>query len=289
VSTSARTWRRLEGGELVRRGRDAAMIGGVWVYFAALILTPLGFLLREAFREGVRAFWTALLTPEAVHAFYVTLIVVGITCVVNTVSGVVVAFVLVRHRFFGRTFLDSLVELPFSVSPVVAGYMVLIMYAPNFGWLGPLFDKWHIKIVFALPAMVIATMFVTVPFVIRQVGPVLAEIGLEEEEAAKTLGASSWTTFRRVTLPAIKWGLLYGFTLTLARGLGEFGMVLVVSGNIIRMTQTATLHVHQTFTDYEYTAAYATSVVLAAVCFAILIVSDLIKRRGGLRHAHQHR
>jgi len=288
VSARPLCFSKTERSELCRRLRDVGMIGGVWIYFAALILVPLGWLLKEAFKDGLRAFWVGLTTPVALHSFYLTVIVVGITCLVNTVSGILIAYVLVRHRFRGRNFLDALVELPFSISPVVAGYMVLIMYAPKFKWLGPMFDKLGIKIVFALPAMVIATMFVTVPFVIRQVGPVLAEIGIEEEEAAKTLGASSWLTFRRITLPSIKWGVLYGFTLTLARGLGEFGMVLVVSGNILKMTQTVTLHVHQTFTDYEYTAAYAASIVLASVSFVILIVSDLIQRRGGLQHARQH-
>ena len=183
-----------------------------------------------------------------------------------------------QQDFRGKLFLEGLLDLPFAVSPVVAGFMFIILFGPK-GWLGNWFHAYNIKIIYALPGMIIATLFVTLPFVAREVIPVLSEYGLEQEEAAYILGASKWQTFWRVTLPSIKWGLIYGITLTIARSIGEFGAVLVVSGSIINRTQTATLHIHQQFTDFNYSGAFSAAMVLALLSFTILIIMKCLYKK----------
>jgi sulfate transport system permease protein len=199
----------------------------------------------------------------------------------NTLIGVILALVLVKQNFKGKFFFEGLVDLPFAVSPVVAGFMFIILFGPR-GWIGNWFDAHQIKIIYAFPGMLIATLFVTLPFVCREVIPVLKEFGLNQEEAAYVLGASRWQTFWRVTLPSIKWGLVYGITLTIARSIGEFGAVLVVSGNVIHKTQTATLHIHQEFTDFNYAGAFSAAIVLALLSFFILTTMQRIYRRKGV-------
>jgi sulfate transport system permease protein len=189
------------------------------------------------------------------------------------------AIVFARYNFKGKLLLESLIDLPFAVSPVVAGFMFIILFGPG-GWIGSWFESVDIKIIYALPGMIIATLFVTLPFVVREILPILREFGREQEEAAATLGAGGWQTFWLVTLPSIKWGLTYGITLTIARSIGEFGAVLVVSGAIINKTQTATLHIHDQFTDLNYAGAFSAALVLAIFSFVILsLIQYIYKKR----------
>lgn len=265
------------------RGRESPwgrrlLIAVVLAWFAALVLLPLVALVRGTWQEGIDGALASLRQPEARHAFTLTLWITLVAVAVNTVGGVLLALVLVRQRFRGQLLLEGIVDLPFSVSPVVAGFMFLLLFGPN-GWLGSWFEAGGIRIVYALPGMVLATIFVTFPFVAREVAPVFRECGLEQEEAARTLGASGWQAFWRVTLPSVRWGLAYGVTLTVARSLGEFGAVLVVSGSIIGRTQTATLHIHQSYADFHYAGAFAASLVLALVSFVLLVIMELLQRR----------
>ena len=211
------------------------LTGAVLGWFALMILVPMAALVRQALAAGLGPMAAALMTEEARGAFGLTLLTTVLATAVNTAFGVAFAVVLVRHKFWGRALADGLVDLPFAVSPVVAGLMLVVLYGPN-GWLGPWFQAHGIKVAYALPGMVLATTFVTVPFVVREVVPVLREFGVDQEEVAYTLGAGRWRTFWRVTFPSIRWGLAYGVTLTVARSLGEFGALLVVSGNILGQT-----------------------------------------------------
>lgn len=256
----------------------SVLIGSTWLYFTILILLPIGWMMKEAVAQGPKLFIENLSTPEASHAFVLTAMLTLGAVVINTFFGVIVAYVLVRQRFWGKSLLNGLVDLPFALSPVIAGFMLILLFGPQ-GWLGPLAQHLGLKIVFSFPGMLLATLFVTLPFVIREVGPVMAELGREQEDAAITLGAGRLYTFFTVTLPSIKWGLLYGITLTIARAIGEFGAVLVVSGNIIRQTQTATLFIHQSTTDFEMDSAFAAAAVLALISFMILLASELIRVR----------
>ena len=247
-------------------------------WFLLLIILPFYTIVKEAFRNGLHIFLSSLATPAARHAFLLTLWITISTIAINTVFGVVLAVVLVKHRFRGKLLFEGLVDLPFAVSPVVAGFMFIILFGPN-GWIGHWFETHNMKIVYAFPGMLIATLFVTLPFVAREVIPVLKEFGLTQEEAAYVLGASQWQTFWKVTLPSIKWGLAYGVTLTIARSIGEFGAVLVVSGSIIHKTQTATLHIHQAFTDFDYAGAFSASILLALLSFTVLTTMQHIYKR----------
>ena len=255
-----------------------ALTAGTLAWFLILILFPVGALLEEAFRHGPAAFLSGLRGEAARHAFFLTLITAILAVVINTIMGIMLAILLVRHKFPGKTLFDGIVDLPFAVSPVVAGFMFIVLYGPH-GLLGRWFEAGGVKIVFALPGIVIATLFVTLPFVTREVVPVLREMGREPEEVAYTLGANRWLTFWKVTLPTIRWGLIYGITLTTARALGEFGAVLVVSGSIIKHTQTATLYVHQEFTDFNYQGAFSASVVLGGISFVLLLLTEFWKKR----------
>jgi sulfate transport system permease protein len=250
-------------------------------WFGLLLLLPLGVLVKQTFGGGLGPFFNALVTPEARHAFFLTLIITVVSVLVNTLLGLPTAFVLARYRTRLRVVIDGLVNLPLAVSPVVAGLMFLFLFGRE-GWFGGLLEGAGIKIVFALPGMILATIFVSLPFVVREVVPVLEEAGFDNEEAAWTLGAGWWSTFRRVTLPQMRWGLIYGMTLTTARAMGEFGAVMVVSGNIIRKTQTVTLHINQALADFDYRGACSAALVLAVVSFAILItVQTLYRKRKG--------
>lgn len=194
-------------------------------WFAVLILVPAGALVWRALQGGLGVFLAALATPDAIHAFVLTLWITAIVTICNTLFGIAFALVLVRHRFWGHWLADGLVDLPFAVSPVIAGLVLIILYGPD-GLVGQWIEPWGIRIVYALPGMVLACLFVTLPFVVREVVPVLRELGDEQEQAAFTLGAGRWTTFRRVTLPSIRWGVAYGVTLTVAHSFGEFGICL---------------------------------------------------------------
>ena len=247
-------------------------------WFGILILVPTLALIRGAFASGVAPFWNAITSPDAQRAFQLTIVITAVATVVNTVFGLAFAMVLARQRFWGKTLVDGLVDLPFAVSPIVAGLMLVILYGPT-GWIGRYLEPLGFRVVYAWPGMALATIFVTLPFVVREVVPVLREFGVEQEEVAYTLGAGRWRTFWRVTLPSIRWGLAYGVTLTVARSLGEFGALLVVSGNILGRTQTATLFIHDGIESFDTEGAYAASVLLAGVSFVMLIGMEWLRKR----------
>ncbi len=272
---------KLERRELVKPRSNSGrrlLLFFVIGWFAFMVIFPLIGIVRETVRSGLGIFISSMQTPEAIHSFWLTFIITIIAVTVNTIIGTVLAIVLSRHNFKGKLFLESLIDLPFAVSPVVAGFMFIILFGPS-GWIGSWFESMNIKIIYALPGMVIATLFVTLPFVVREVTPVLREFGRDQEESAAILGASGWQTFWRVTLPSIRWGLAYGITLTIARSIGEFGAVLVVSGSIINKTQTATLHIHDQFTDFNYAGAFSAALVLAAISFVILNAIQFVYQR----------
>ncbi|MDX2037253.1 MAG: sulfate ABC transporter permease subunit [Isosphaeraceae bacterium] len=255
-----------------------ALIGFVQLWFAILILAPAIALLRAAVEGGLGSFVRAVSAPEAVAAFRLTFGVTAIATVVNTVFGVAIAVVLVRHRFPGKAIVDGLVDLPFAVSPIIAGLMLVVLYGPG-SPIGRRLAEWGVGVVYELPGLVLATTFVTLPFVVREVVPVLREFGVDQEEVARTLGAGRWTTFVRVTLPSIRWGLAYGVMLTISRSLGEFGALMVVSGNIIGRTQTATLYIHDEIESFEPRGAYAAGLALAAVSFILMIGMERVRAR----------
>jgi sulfate/thiosulfate transport system permease protein len=246
-------------------------------YLALLLVLPVGMVFWRTFQHGIGPVWDAATTPEALHALWLTLLIAMIAVPANTIFGVVCALVLVRDRFRGKTFLNALVDLPFALSPVVIGLALFLVYARN-GWLGGWLLDNGIRVIFALPGMILATIFVSLPFVVREVVPVLREIGTEQEEAAWTLGASPFATFRRITLPAIRWGVTYGVVLTTARAIGEFGAVSVVSGSIAGRTETLTLHVQDRFQSFDLTGAYTASVELALIAVLTLLVMTLLRR-----------
>jgi sulfate/thiosulfate transport system permease protein len=254
------------------------LIGAVLGWFALLILVPSLALLRQVVQGGLRPFFDTLATYEVRRAFMMTLGITALATVVNTIFGVALALVLVRQRFWGRALLDGVVDLPFAVSPIVAGLMLVVLYGPE-GWLGGALSKAHFQVIYAVPGMIVATLFVTVPFVVRELVPILRELGEESEQAAYTLGAGRWRTFWSITLPSIRWGVAYGVTLTVARSLGEFGAVLVVSGNLIGTTQTATLYIHDGIESFHTEGAYAASLVLAALSFVLLVGMEAVRRR----------
>jgi sulfate transport system permease protein len=210
-----------------------------------------------------------------------TFIMVIVAVPLNTIFGVLCALAIVRQRFRGRALLNALVDLPFAVSPVVVGLALLLVYGRRDGWIGPWLSDHGVQVIFSTPGMILATIFVSLPFVVREVEPVLREEGVEQEQAAATLGASDWQAFWRVTLPAIRWGIAYGVVLTTARCLGEFGAVSVVSGRIAGQTETMTLHVEERFQSFDLTGAYAASVVLALLAVLTLLATTLLRKDEG--------
>ena len=247
-------------------------------YLAMLLLIPLGMVFYRAFEHGFSAAWDAVTSPDAVHALWLTLLVTLIAVPLNTVFGITCSLLIVRGHLRGKGVLNALVDLPLALSPIVVGLSLLILYGRG-GWLGPWLNDHGIQVVFALPGLVLATVFVSLPFVVREVVPVLREIGTEQEQAASTLGASAVQIFRRVTLPAIRWGVVYGIVLTTARCLGEFGAVSVVSGNIEGKTETMTLYVENQYQGFNTSGAYAASVVLALLSVVTLVAMTLFRRK----------
>jgi sulfate/thiosulfate transport system permease protein len=247
-------------------------------YLSALLLGPLTIVGYRTFEHGIGPAIDAVTTPEALHAFWLTLLIAAIAVPCNTVFGVICAIAIVRYRFRGHGIVNSLVDLPLALSPVVVGLALFLVYART-GWFGPWLLEHGVRVIFALPGMVLATIFVSLPFVVREVVPVLREIGDEQEQAAATLGASTWQTFRRITLPAIRWGVAYGVVLTTARALGEFGAVSVVSGRIAGRTETLTLFVGERFERFDLVGAYAASVVLALVAVTTLVSLTALRRK----------
>lgn len=264
---------------------EIALVLAVIGLVSLLLFIPTLNILVGAFADGWKPFLETLMSREFRSAASLTLQIALVVVPLNVVFGVVTAWALARHRFPGRTLLLSIIDLPFSVSPVVAGLMLVLLYGRN-GWFGPTLESWGIRIMFAFPAMVIATAFVSMPFVTREVLPVLEEIGHEQEEAAKTLGANDWQTFWRVTLPSIRWSLLYGIILTNARAMGEFGAVIVVSGNLIGRTQTLPLYVEEMHNQYQTQSAYTAAVVLACLAIITVILKMLLERKTGRVGGH---
>lgn len=252
------------------------LIGIALLYAAMLLAGPLVAMTWGAFSEGVGVFWNQITSANALSALKLTLLLGAGATLINAILGVCVAWVLVRDDFKGKRFINALVDLPFAVSPVIAGLMVILLFGRG-GWLTPITDKLGLQIVFAWPGMLLATMFISLPFIIREVMPVLAQLGVEQEQAAYTMGATGLQAFRHITLPSIKWGLLYGISLTLARSIGEFGTVLVVSGGVSGLTETSTLYIFRTLDERNYTAAYATALELACITFIIFVMMEFFR------------
>lgn len=245
-------------------------------YLAVLLLVPLGMVFWRTFEHGLAPAWDSVTTPEALHAFWLTILIAAIAVPANTVFGVLTAIAIVRHRFPGKGLVNAIVDLPLALSPIVVGLALFLLYGRT-GWFGPWLSAHGVNVIFALPAMVLATIFVSLPFVVREVVPVLREIGTEQEQAAATLGAGSLQTFRRITLPAIRFGVAYGVVRTAARALGEFGAVSVVSGRIAGQTETATLYVQNQYEGFNLAGAYAASMVLALLAVATLLAMTLLR------------
>jgi sulfate transport system permease protein len=257
-----------------RIGLRAVALG----YLLVLLAVPIALILYRTFQPGLAAFWVSVRTPAAIAAVNLSLLIVAIVVPLNVVFGVVTALSLVRGRFRGRGLIQALVDLPFAVSPIVVGVSLILLWGVN-GWFGGL-SRLGIHVIFSLPGMVIATIFVTLPFVVREVEPVLHEIGTDQELAAATLGASVWQAFWRITLPSIRWGLTYGVVLTVARALGEFGAVLMVSSGFPGVSQTLTLLVHARYIDDHNTyGAYAAATLLMGIALLTLMAMTLLERK----------
>lgn len=247
-------------------------------YLFALLAVPIGLILWRTFSPGVGEFIASVSTPAARSAVNLSLLIVAIVVPLNVVFGVVTALALVRGRFPGRGLLQAVVDLPFAVSPIVVGVALIMLWGAG-GWFGAL-DRAGFQVIFGLPGMVIATIFVTLPFVVREVEPVLHEIGTDQEQAASTLGASRWQTFWRITLPAIRWGLTYGVVLTVARALGEFGAVIMVSSGFPGVSQTLTLLVHARYIDdHNPYGAYAAATLLMGIALVVLLLMTVLDRK----------
>ena len=245
----------------------------VLAYLAVILVGPLGIVFYRTFEDGFGPAWDALTTPETIHAFKLTLIITAIAVPVNTVFGIVCGLAIVRRKFPGKGVLNAFIDLPLALSPVVVGLALFLLYGAE-GWFGGWLDDHGIQVLFALPSMVIATIFVSLPFVAREVIPTRREIGDEQEQAARTLGAGGWQTFRRITLPSIRWAVIYGVILTTARCLGEYGAVAVVSGHIEGKTETATLRVQDYYENFNQAGAYGIAIV-------VLVLMTLLKPKEG--------
>jgi sulfate/thiosulfate transport system permease protein len=258
-----------------RFGRYALRFVGLG-YLGVLLVAPVVLVFWRTFEDGFGPAWDAVTTPEAKHAFVLTMLIAAIAVPANTVFGVLCALSIVRYRFPGKGLVNAFVDLPLALSPVVVGLAFLILYGRE-GWFGGWLIDHGAEVVFALPGMILVTIFISLPFVVREVVPVLREIGTEQEQAAATLGASGFQTFRRVTFPAIRWAVAYGVILTTARALGEFGAVSVISGRVVGKTETMTLRVEESYQNFDYVGAYAAAVVLALVAIATLVGLSVFK------------
>jgi sulfate/thiosulfate transport system permease protein len=247
-------------------------------YLLALLGAPVGMIFYRTFEHGLAPVWDAVTQPNAMHAFWLSVELVAIVVPLNTVFGIGIALLIERGRFRGRALLGLVLDLPFAISPVVVGLSLVLVYGRT-GWFGDWLTAHGIQVIFSIPGMVLATAFVSLPFVARETVPVLHELGTDAEQAASTLGASAWQTFRKVTLPAIRWGVVYGVVLTTARALGEFGAVSIVSGRLEGQTQTLPLYVQDRFENFDATGAYAAAVVLALLAFATLLTMNLLAKR----------
>ena len=248
-------------------------------YLALILVAPLVIVFWRTFQDFGAA-RDALTSPDTIHAFKLTLLITAIAVPVNTLFGIVCALAIVRRRFPGKFLLNAFIDLPLALSPVVVGLSLFLLYGRT-GWFGGWFSDHDVQFLFALPAMVVATIFVSLPFVAREVIPTLREVGDEQEQAARTLGASGWQTFWRITLPSIRWAVIYGVILTTARSLGEYGAVAVVSGRIQGQTETATLRVEEQYENFNLPGAYAISIVLALMAIVVLVAMTAIRPKEG--------
>ena len=268
-----------------RRLGRVVLVAVAIAYVALLLLLPLIGVVTKAFEPGLSILGDTLSRPEVRHAFLLTGIITAITVVVTTFFGLVVAWVLVRQRFVGRSLMNAVVDLPFALSPVTVGLAAVLLFGTG-GWFADFFSAQGIQILFALPSMVLVTIFICIPFTIRELVPVLEEFGLDEEDASRTLGASIWQTFRMVTLPNIRWALLYGIALTTARSIGEIGAVLIVSGTIAGLTETATIYIFTALEERLEAQAHVVALVLATVSIVLLVVIEWLHRRNERARSH---
>ena len=252
------------------------LIGVALAFLALFLLAPLAAVFTQAFRKGLQAYIAALVEPDALTAIRLTLLVAVIAVPANLVFGVSAAWAIAKFNFRGKAVLITLIDLPFAVSPVIAGLIYVLIFGLQ-GWLGPWLRDHDIQIIFAVPGIVLATIFVTFPFVARELIPLMQAQGKEEEEAARVLGASGWQIFWRVTLPNVKWGLLYGVILCNARAMGEFGAVSVVSGHVRGLTNTMPLHVEILYNEYNFAAAFAVASLLALLALVTLVLKSLVE------------
>ena len=252
--------------------------GLMFLYLAVILVGPLAMVFWRTFEHGVQPAYDALTDPDTIHAFKLTLIITAIAVPINTVFGIVCGLAIVRRSFPGKGLLNAFIDLPLALSPVVVGLALFLLYGRE-GWFGAWLTRHDVQVLFALPAMVLATIFVSLPFVAREVIPTLREIGDEQEQAARTLGSSGWQTFWRITLPSIRWAVIYGVILTTARCLGEYGAVAVVSGRLQGQTETATLRVQERYESFDLAGAYAISLVLALIAVIVLITMTVVRPR----------
>ncbi len=255
-----------------------SLLGFAFIFLALLLVAPLIAVFAEAFRKGTEAFFAAFRDLDALHAIYLTLLVAVLSVPLNLAFGLVASWLIAKHDFRGKSLLLTLIDLPFSVSPVIAGLVFILLFGAH-GWIGPWLDSIGLQIVFAVPGIVLATIFVTFPFVARELIPAMQAAGRDEEQAAYLLGANGWQIFRRVTLPNVRWALLYGVLLCNARAMGEFGAVSVVSGHIRGLTNTVPLHVEILYNEYNFVAAFAMATVLALLALLTLAGKSIIEWR----------
>lgn len=278
---SSATLSTAQAANAARRGNPwgrRALIGLAWLAFALFLLMPLFVVLSEALKQGFGTFLEAIVEPDALAALKLTLIAVGISVPLNLVFGVAAAWCVTKFEFPGKSILVTLIDLPFSVSPVIAGLIYVLLFGAQ-GYFGPWLSDHDIQIVFAVPGIVLATLFVTFPFVARELIPLMQEQGTQEEEAARLLGANGWQMFWHVTLPNIKWGLIYGVVLCTARAMGEFGAVSVVSGHIRGVTNTLPLHVEILYNEYNHVAAFSVATLLLLMALVILLLKQWSESR----------
>jgi len=274
--TQTMTKRALHDPAWLKWGLIATALGFILLF----LCLPLWIVISEAFAKGWTAYITALAQPDALAALRLTLLTAFITVPLNTVLGVCAAWAITRFEFKGKSLLTTLIDLPFSVSPVISGLIFVLMFGAQ-GWFGHWFSDHDIKIIFAVPGIVLATLFITFPFVARELIPLMQEMGSEEEEAALSLGASGWQMFFQITLPNIKWALLYGVLLCNARAMGEFGAVSVVSGHIRGLTNTLPLHVEVSYNEYDFVGAFASASILAGLAIVTLVLKSILEWRQG--------
>ena len=251
------------------------LTGIALLFFITMLILPLILVFTKAFEKGAGVYLAAIQDPMALKAIQLTLLTVGIAVPVNTIFGLVAAWAVAKFQFKGKNLLLTLIDLPFAISPVVAGLIFVLLFSTTHGLLAPFLTAWGLKIIFAPPGIILATLFVTLPFVARELIPLMEAQGTAEEEAALTLGASGWQTFLRITLPNIKWALLYGIILTAARAAGEFGAVSVVSGHIRGLTNTMSLHVEILYNEYQFSAAFAVATLLTVIAIINLLVKNI--------------